>query len=169
MGRIRNISLGQWLTHIGIKPLQKKVEGILCMQNPPKNSYTLKSPRHVASSFQHSRSTHKSNWQKTFTWNPSCDVAFKEMNAITTAQLLTIHGSSNQHNNNYTIIEKELSSMVEPCASSVTGFSVPNLTVTLHTVHKHLTYEMTAVTTQRVMCWRLLLEEHCASFHYKKA
>ena len=38
----------------------------------------------------------------------------------------------------------------------------------VYTDHKNLTHALTRFTTQRVLHWHLLLEEHGATFHYKK-
>ena len=40
--------------------------------------------------------------------------------------------------------------------------------INVYTDHKNLTYKLTSFTTQRVMRWRLLLEEYGCKYYYKK-
>ena len=41
-------------------------------------------------------------------------------------------------------------------------------TITIHTDHKNLTHKLSSFTMQRIMHWRLLLEEFGHTFQYKK-
>ena len=63
---------------------------------------------------------------------------------------------------NYTTIEKELLSIVETFKESCT--ILLGSVIRVHTYHKNLTHWLTEFTTQRVLHWRLLLEEFTPTF-----
>ena len=70
----------------------------------------------------------------------------------------------NSAQKNYMTIKREFLSVVE----TLKEFRSMLLGVVLHvcTDHKNLTYKLSSYTTQRVLCWLLLLEEYNPTFHY---
>ena len=72
----------------------------------------------------------------------------------------------NSAQKNCAAIEKELSSVVETLRTFRSMLLGAKIAV--HADHKNLTHKLSSFTTQRVMRWRLLLEEHGPSFAHKK-
>ncbi|KAG7358549.1 hypothetical protein IV203_015138 [Nitzschia inconspicua] len=72
----------------------------------------------------------------------------------------------NSAQRNYTTIEKELLSIVETFREYRDILLGGQINV--YTDHKNLTHDMTKFTTQRVLRWRLLLDEFGATYHYNQ-
>jgi RNase H-like domain found in reverse transcriptase len=72
----------------------------------------------------------------------------------------------NSAQKNYTTIEKELLSIVKTLKefrSMLLGAPI-----TIYTNHKNLTHKLSSFSTQRVLRWRLLLEEFGCNYKYKE-
>jgi transposase InsO family protein len=206
--------LGHWLTPLGVKPLRKKIQGILDME-PPKDINQLRSflgmvtyyrdmwPRrsHILAPLTELVGT------KTFVWGDPQQQAFLQMKAIIARDTLLAYPDHNKKffvetdasdyqlggrifqkdigedgkevernvafytrklnsaQKNYTTIEKELLSIVEifkEFRATLLGAEID-----VFTDHKNLTYKLSQYSTQRVLRWRLTLEEFGAKFHYK--
>ena len=67
---------------------------------------------------------------------------------------------------NYTTIEKELLSVAETLHTFC--LMLLGAKIAVHTDHKNLTHKLLQFTTQCIMRWHLLLEEHGPTFVCKK-
>ena len=198
--------LGHWLTPTGVKPLRKKVQGILDMQAPT-NIGELRSflgmvtyyrdmwPRrsHILAPLTDLLGT------KTFVWGEAQAKAFTQMKAVIAKDTLLAYPDHNKKfiietdasdyqlggrimqdgkdiafytrklnsaQRNYSTIEKELLGIVETLKQF--RHMLLGAEIEIYTDHKNLTYKLSQYATQRVLRWRLLLEEYGAKFFYKK-
>ena len=71
----------------------------------------------------------------------------------------------NSAQKNYSAIEKELLSIVEILKEYRSMLLGPRIEI--YTDHKNLSYTLSQCATQRVLRWRLSIEEFGATFHYK--
>ena len=205
--------LGHWLTPTGVKPLRKKIQGIIDME-PPTNIGQLRSflgmvtyyrdmwPRrsHILAPLTELIGT------KTFVWGERQQKAFVEMKALVAKDTLLAYADHNSRfyietdasdyqlggrifqkienedgtevvrdvafytrklngaQKNYSTIEKELLSIVEILKAF--RDMLFGADIHIYTDHKNLTYKLSQFSTQRVLRWRLLLEEFGPVFHY---
>ena len=206
--------LGHWLTPIGVKPMRKKIQGILDMDEP-KDYNTLRSflgmvtyyrdmwPRrsHVLAPLTALVGTKK------FVWGPPQAKAFIQMKALIAKDTLLAWPDHNRPffietdasdyqlggrifqkqfdlqvgkeverdiafytrklngaQKNYSTIEKELLSIVEILKAF--RDTLYGATIHIFTDHKNLTYKLSQFSTQRVLRWRLSLEDYGPIFHY---
>ncbi|KAG7345184.1 hypothetical protein IV203_032715 [Nitzschia inconspicua] len=98
---------------------------------------------------------------KTFFWNPPQQQAFEKMKAIVARDALLIYPD------NALPLDVETDASEYQWGSVIKQNGRPIAYYPLHTDHKNLMHQMTKFTTQRVLRWRLLLDEFGATFHYK--
>jgi RNase H-like domain found in reverse transcriptase/Reverse transcriptase (RNA-dependent DNA polymerase) len=72
----------------------------------------------------------------------------------------------NSAQKNYTTIKKELLSIVKTLREF--QFMLLGAPITIYTKHKNLTHNLSSFSTQRVLRWRLLLEEFGCNYKYKE-
>jgi transposase InsO family protein len=198
--------LGHWLTPEGIKPLQKKVRGILDMQ-VPRNTKELRSFLGLVTYYRDMwpRRSHILTpltdliGKRGYHWDDRCQQAFERMKALVATDALLTYPDHNKPfdietdasdyqlgavikqdgrpvayysrklnsaQKNYTTIEKELLSIVETVKEFRSMLLGSRLNI--YTDHRNLSHQLTAYTTQRVIRWRLLLDEFDCSFFYKQ-
>ena len=184
--------LGHYLTPHGVRPWRKKVESMLAMQ-PPENLKQLRSfiglvnyyrdmwPRRAGTLAPLTDLTGRK-----FVWLPEHQKAFESMKALVAGDALLAFPDHNlpfvietdasdvqlgaviKQNDRpvaYTTIEKELLSIVETFREFRNILLGAKITV--YTDHMNLTHKLSEYSTQRVMRWRLLLEEFAPKFAYK--
>ena len=97
------------------------------------------------------------------------DTSDRQLGAVITQNGRPLAYYSRKLNNaqrNYTTTERELLSIVETLKefkNILLGFSI-----TVFTDHKNLTHDTMLLKSERVMCWRLLLEEFGPEIKYVK-
>ena len=206
--------LGHWLTPTGVKPLRKKIQGILDMKEPT-NVGELRSFLGMVTYYRDMwpRRSHilapltELVGKKEFVWGEPQKTAFRQMKAVIAkdtllaypdhnlpfhietdasdyqlgGRLYQLHPDASGNmvprdiafysrklsgaQKNYSTIEKELLGIVE----TMKNFRdmIYGAQIHVYTDHKNLTYKLSQFSTQRVLRWRLLLEDYGATFYYK--
>lgn len=196
--------LGYWFTPNGVKPWQKKIDGILRL-GPPTNVSQLRS-------FIGAVNYYRDMWPRRahllapltsltgkapFVWTQEHQRSFEALKAMIVQDTILAYPDHNRPfhiytdssdyqlgsvifqddrpiayysrklnpaQRNYTTMEKELLAITATCkefTSLILGAEVH-----IHTDHKNLTYAN--LNTQRVLRWRMYLEQFNPTFHYIK-
>jgi RNase H-like domain found in reverse transcriptase len=189
--------LGYWLTPTGFKHWKKKIAAILALQPPqtvkqlrsfigavtyyrdmfPKRSHLLapltvlvgsKGALHWTAECQQAFDATKALLDHNKRFDIYCNASNLQLGAVITQENRPVAYYSRKLNSmqcNYTVGEKEIISVVETLKEYRNMlYGCPNIHV--HTDHKNNTFHR--LQTQRVLRWRLFLEDYNVQFHYIK-